>query len=174
MKRSILGLVASSALAATLLVGTGGALAAGPQNNPTPGQCPYGNTPAMSMSGANAGQSVPGAGLQLRIGRTVNAVAGAFQQRDGGKLRATLGSQLRLRVNAATAQRLANCLPAGSSVKVLDRAVSVDGATARVTVHLAITTPDGKMTQVERVWTLAKQSDGTWKVSTLPSCPLLP
>ena len=158
-------------------------------------------TPTATTTGAAAGQpatSTPATGTTTRpagtaaptvtrpsgtaqptddsaaVSAAVDEVLVAIQERDRDRLHDLSGDQLRDRTRDADRDHVVNCLPEGASVQIVSRDVTITGDTATVTVTFEVTTADGATQTVERVWTFARQPDGTWRLAEMPECPFQP
>jgi ketosteroid isomerase-like protein len=105
------------------------------------------------------------------VNAAVDDVLVAIRQHDRDRLHDLSGDRLRDRTHDADREHVVNCLPEGASVQIVSRDVTITGDTATVTVTFEVTTADGATQTVERVWTFARQPDGTWRLAELPECP---
>ncbi len=94
-----------------------------------------------------------------------------MRSRDMTRLRDLMGDQLRQQMRDQDMQKLMDCIPAGTTVTLVNRSVAISGDTAKVTVTFSVSTAGGTPSTVQRVWEFARQSDGTWTLVSAPECP---
>lgn len=126
-------------------------------------------TPAGSGTDATAS---PAAGDEtVAVEQAADAVFDAIRQHDRDRLHDHTGDHLRDRIQDRDLDHLAQCMPEGASMEVVDRTVEIEDGTATVTHTLEVTTADGETREVERVLTFEQDEDGDWVLTELPECP---
>lgn len=118
-----------------------------PANSPTPSPTPL-------MAGAN---------------QQLLDFLQALRQRDRDRLRDLIADRVRQQVNDQQIQQLADCVPQGATVSIVDQDIKVEGNNATVDVVLQMESDSG--TQRADLQLKFELTDGAFRLTEVPDCP---